>query len=332
MFTSTGANAESPITAVELINRTPLKKHLSTLEKGEIVIISRPDKEIDTELEVFMSVLIPAPLDKTIDVLQRQSNGKNALGVISIREITDSDSASDLAGVFDEVAFSPSESDEVEQLMTLGPGDDYNFSRKEIASFNYAAENVKVGTAGDKEMAAAMREVLKNRHQAYLKNGLEGVAPYQISKSEQASPAGELIAATDSVVLVKEKFPDYYSCLRSYPKCDPADLVHQFFWAKQNEGDRPLFALKHWILDIQPGHYAMITERYYYMSHSLNSLQVVIGCLPYKNSTLVVLLNQAFTEKVNVKIGKRVAKKVGRTIVENKIRPMFENLRSEFGK
>jgi len=92
-----------------------------------------------------------------------------------------------------------------------------------------------------------------------------------------------------------------------------------------------MFALKHWVLDIQPD-YALIAERHYYMTHSLNSLQVVIGCLPYKNGTLVALLNQAFTEKVNITIGKRVAKKVGRIIVERKIRPMFENLRTVFKK
>ncbi|MBW1821796.1 MAG: hypothetical protein JRI92_08535 [Deltaproteobacteria bacterium] len=68
------------------------------------------------------------------------------------------------------------------------------------------------------------------------------------------------------------------------------------------------------------------------MSHSLNSLQVVIGCLPYKNGTLVVLLNQVFTEKVNVTIGKGIVKKVGRIIVEKKILPIFENLRTVFKK
>ncbi len=53
--------AQSPITANELINRTPLKKYLKALESGEIVIVSRPGAEIDTELEVIIYVLIPAP-------------------------------------------------------------------------------------------------------------------------------------------------------------------------------------------------------------------------------------------------------------------------------
>jgi hypothetical protein len=88
-----------------------------------------------------------------------------------------------------------------------------------------------------------------------------------------------------------------------------------------------MFILKHWLLDIQPT-YGLITERHYYLSHSLNSLQVVIGCLPHDEQTLVVLFNQVFTEKVNLTVGKRIAKKVGQSIVEKKVRPMFENLRT----
>jgi hypothetical protein len=88
----------------------------------------------------------------------------------------------------------------------------------------------------------------------------------------------------------------YYSCLRFYPEKKPPQLVHQFYWVKQMESNRPLFVLKHWILDVQSD-YTLITERRFYLNHSLNSLQVVIGCLPHGDRTLVVLLNQVFTEK-----------------------------------
>ncbi len=322
---------QSPITANELIDRTPLKQYLKSLENGEIVIIGRPDSEIDTELDVIMSVLVQAPLTKTVDVLQRLSTSKDTPGILYIQEITGNDSASELAGIFNKVTFDPSEEDEVKQLMSIGPGDDYNLSRKEIALFKQAAKNMKTGTTVDRAMTKAMGEVLKNRYLSYRRKGLKGVATYQISASEQANPAKELIVATESVVILKEKFPTYYRCLRFYPDQNVSNFVHQFFLVKQQEEGRPMFALKHLVLDIQPD-YALITERQYYMSHTLNSLQVVIGCLPYKNGTLVVLLNQVFTEKVNITIGKRIAKKVGRTIVEKKIRPMFENLRTVFKK
>ncbi|MBW2565206.1 MAG: hypothetical protein JRE29_14560 [Deltaproteobacteria bacterium] len=207
-----GAFAQSPITANELIDRTPLKKHLKALESGEIVIVSRSDAEIDTELEVIISVLIPAPLNKTVDVLQSQSPGKDTPGVLFMQEITGKDSASELAGIFNKVTFGPSESDEVKQLMTIGPGNKYNLSKEEIAVFQRTAKGVKTGTTGDKAMAKAMGEVLKNRYLSYRKKGLKGVMPYQVSASEQASPAKELIAATESSVIYnKRKIPKLLS-------------------------------------------------------------------------------------------------------------------------
>ena len=85
---------QSPITASELIDRTPLKPYLKALENGEIVIIGRPDSEIGSELDVFMSVLVPAPLTKTVDVLQRLSTSKDTPGIFYIEEITGKNPAS----------------------------------------------------------------------------------------------------------------------------------------------------------------------------------------------------------------------------------------------
>jgi hypothetical protein len=79
--------------------------------------------------------------------------------------------------------------------------------------------------------------------------------------------------------------------------------------------------------DIDPG-YALIVERQYYFNNTLSSLQAGILCLPYGSGTLVALLNQAFTEKINVKVGKAIAQRVGRQQVEKQIRPLFENLRN----
>ena len=150
-------------------------------------------------------------------------------------------------------------------------------------------------------------------------------------RQSKVDPSAELIAATEAMRLLKERFPDYYSCLRFYPQKKPPEFIHQYYWVKQTESNRSLFVLKHWVLDIQAD-YALITERRFYLSHTLNSLQVVIGCLPHDDKTLVVLLNQAFTEKVNIKFGKTIAKSIGYMQVEKNIRPIFENLHSVLGR
>ena len=172
-----------------------------------------------------------------------------------------------------------------------------------------------------------MGNVLKGRFKAYYQQGLAGLAPYQVGPSKQIDPATELTAATEQLSIVKQRFPHYYQSLRFFPDSRSSTVAHQFFWVKQTESDRPLFVLKHWIMDVQSD-YAVITERRFYLNHSLNSLQVVIGCLPDGDSTLVVLLNQAFTEKVNVKYGAKIAKAIGYKQVEKNILPIFENLKA----
>ena len=323
-----GFSQTSPLTAREFVENSDLKAHVAELNNGEIVLMTQPEHEIGSQLNVVMAVLIPALLEKTVDTLRRQATAEEGPGILAIGEIKTSP-APDLEKAFAAVEFSAEEIKEVEKMMAVGPGDDFNFSLDEIAMINTRADEVQDGgearVAATNAMSGAMRVVLKGRFLAYHERGLEGIAPYQVSSSKQINPSEELISATESLRLVKERFPDYYSCLRFYPQQQPAKLVHQFFWAKQMESGRPLFMLKHWVLDVRPD-YALITERRFYLSHSLSSLQIVIGCLPHRNSTLVVLLNQVFTEKVNMTIGKSIAKAIGYYEVEKNIRPMFVNL------
>jgi hypothetical protein len=330
LFPMASAHSQkSPLTARELLETTALKTHMAELKKGEIVILNRPETEAGNELNVIMTVLIPAPLQKTVETLQRQSTAEDGPGILAIGEIKGMTTA-ELDKAFTKVGFSPEEKGEVERMMEIETDDDFNFSLDEIAIIKKRSDASKVEGKGGKAaidaMSGAMREVLKDRYLAYRKKGLDGLAPYQFGPSKQVTPSAELIAATEAMRILQERFSKYYQCLRHYPDKDCAEYVHGFYWVKQRESDRPLFLLKHWILDIQPD-YALITERRFYLSHSLNSLQVVIGCLPDGESTLVVLLNQTFTEKVNMSVGKSIAKTIGYRQVEKNIRPIFENLR-----
>ena len=321
----------APITARELVETSALNAHVEELKNGKIVMMTRPENESANQLNVLMAILVPASLEKTVGTLQRQATAKDGPGILAIGEIKKTH-ASELGKAFDGVAYTAGEKEEVEKMMTIGAGKHFNYSRDEIALIKKYADRVKdnnkTGAEATKAMSLAMRDVLKGRYLAYQKGGLEGLAPYQEGASKQISPSRELISATESLDLLKERFPHYFDCLRHYPHNQYAKLAHQFFWAKQRESGRPLFMLKHWVLDVRSDH-AIITERRFYLNHSLDSLQVVIGCLPHRDSTLVVLLNQAFTGKIDVPVGKSIAKKIGYHEVEKNIRPMFENLRAE---
>ena len=318
----------APLTAKELVKSTALKAHVEELKSGEIVVLNRQETESSNELNMIMAVLVPAPLQKTVDTLNRQSSDVSGPGILAVGEIKGM-KPDELDQAFAKVGFDPGEKEEVERMMEVEPDDAFNFSTEEIALIRKRADNLKGkekdGNAEIEAMSSAMRDVLKGRYLSYRKKGLGGLAPYQFGPSKQVTPSAELIAATEAMRIVQERYPRYYQCLRYYPEKSDAGYVHGFYWAKQRESKRPLFLLKHWILDIQSD-YALIAERRFYLSHSLNDLQVVIGCLPDGDNTLVVLLNQTFTEKVNMSIGKTIAKTIGYREVEKNIRPIFENL------
>lgn len=321
---------QAPMTADQVLRLTSLDQHLEELKDGKIVAIGLSEVESDTELRVLMGVLVPASLQDTVTVLQQQSN---ANGVLMVEEIGMTASDSQLSAVFDKVYYSGEEIEEVKRLLNVTEGATFNFSSEEISLIKKRSEALGKDVAADgkaaKAMSSAMADVLKGRCLAYREKGLDGLDPYQKGSSERANPSRELVLATESMATMEEMMPSYYQCLRFFPKQCAPGFHQQLFWAKQMEGGRPMFSLKHWLLDVQ-AEYAVITERQFYLNHSLNSLQVVIGCLKHADGTLVVLFNQVFTEKVNVALGKGIAVTIGRIQVEKRVRPMFEHLRAAF--
>ena len=324
--------SQPPLTAKELLDSPRVKDQLGKLENGEIVMLKGSEREQKNELSVIMSLLAKAPLDRTVAILQQQATAEDGPGILAIGQIKDA-TGTGLDSAIAKLSFAGDEMDEVKRMMNITPGGDFNFSKEEISSIQKRAKAVKDGEKSEaavKAMSAAMRDVIKGRYLSYRNRGLDALAPYQVDSSKQVYPSKEMITATESLLLVKERFPEYYANLRYYPEKASPKFTNQFFWVKQTESKRPIFVLKHWVLDVQPD-FALIAERRFYLNHSLNSLQVVIGCFPHGDRTLVVLLNQAFTEKVNMAIGRSIAKQVGYMQVEKNIRPIFENLRAAIG-
>lgn len=91
---------------------------------------------------------------------------------------------------------------------------------------------------------------------------------------------------------------------------------------------RRAFVLAHWMVDINEN-YALIAERQYYVTHTYDTLQNMIACLPYRGGTLVGLLNQTFTGKV-AGFARGIRHDVGRSRIQETIRPLFELLRNAF--
>ena len=318
-----------PVTAQELLTKTILKDQVQDLDRGEIVIISHREGELDTELAVMLAMVLPANHKRVAAVFQGQTGGDNLPGLLGSVEVTGSDGESFVELSKTVVRYTGSEQEEVERLKKLSINGDFNLSRDEYIFAESALKNRDDMASENDQLASIMIDILKGRYLAYSNGGLSALNPYSIGKNKEAAPSVELIKATEFLQRVREGHPGYYECIRNFPQCKDENITSQFFVVKQEEEGRPLFGLKHLLVELNDLH-GFIMERQFYLSHSLNSLQVVIGLFPIKEKTLVVLLNQVFTEKVNVSVGKRIAKSVGRSITVKKVRPLFERLQAAF--
>ena len=71
------------------------------------------------------------------------------------------------------------DADEVERLLEVEPGSEFNLSSDEIAIFQDLAQQHDAGDpAAADAVNAAWRQMLAARLQAYLAGGLDGIAPY----------------------------------------------------------------------------------------------------------------------------------------------------------
>jgi len=190
----------APLTAEELLKNERLSEHVQELKDGEIVILKNPKTEDADQLDVYMVLLAPASLPKTVETLQRQATAEASPGVLAAGEITDTKETSERDGMLAGVVFTDQETKEVEKLVSGDAWDEFNFSRDEIAIVNRLGEGLKgedpTRPAVIEAMSKAMREILLGRYTAYRSKGLDGLAPYWFGPSEEIYPSAELISAT----------------------------------------------------------------------------------------------------------------------------------------
>ena len=207
----------------------------------------------------------------------------------------------------------------------------FNLDQEEAEWFKAVAADASKSGAREaahfKSIAAGWRRVLESRYDAYLKEGLAEIRPYSRENGTLFYPGLELTRTTEVMSGLKASLPDLHQALLVYPKPTEQNYESRFFVIKQKIEGRPTFTLKHWMIDTSPEHLVLV-ERLFYMSHTLNTMQVVIAAMPYDDKrTLVALTNQSFTEKVAGR-GGAIAHAIGRKVVTSQILPLFENLQA----
>jgi hypothetical protein len=298
------------------------------LSRGQVIAFGLPHLEQDPkELASILLVQVPGRLNEVANLIKLKGIfDPDREGVIVLDILRDADA------IMRAAAFGPLDRKEVQRLLNLKPGGQYNFSQQEISWFQQTAAEIdpatRIGPQADLAASKVYQRVLRSRYQDYRKKGLSGIPPYYLGSRQYHRPAQELRIAAESVAILKHNFPAFHKMLLQFPGGGSENLEHYFFVVRRTIQNRPWLSLAHWVIDLKES-YALIAQRQYYVGHTYNSLQVIILCLPYKDDTLVSLLNQTFTDKVTGVLSD-LRHCIGRHCVQAIIRPLFEKLRAHF--
>ena len=130
---------------------------------------------------------MPADLNKTLATLRSINAKSDPKQRRTTREISGSVRGDGASPVFAPIGYTADEKREVDKLLRAEPGDDFNFSKEELALARQAATG---GGAPAKAAAGIMRRVLEGRYIAYRNAGLEGLPPYARSDGGLNHPRG----------------------------------------------------------------------------------------------------------------------------------------------
>ena len=154
--------------------------------------------------------------------------------------------------------------------------------------------------------------------------------PSSVSISPNTFPSGEAPKPTTETFKPFEgDFPEFYRVMHDYPKgaecCD-----HYFRWLKISIQKRPAFVLAHTMVR-KTDDYVLATERYYFASSTLNSLQVTLSWLKYNEDTYMGMAMSASTDILDSMMG-RLLRPVGRNLAKNMVSDIMLAVKEDIEK
>ncbi len=310
-------SAEDIITALEL-----KQDQVAEIERGQVVIFEI-NEATQKELAMGLATYLPFPPTKIANYFKSGDlvsidSDITAHGSIQLNSDVDA---------FKGFSFTLKQSDEARDLMAAAAGDRFNLSAEEIKGF--AALKEKLAGADKAALAADVsqhyRQILLQRWQAYLKGGLAGIAPYARNGTD-AKPAEELRTVASSSKIFANLLPDLHKTWLNYPEKLPADTEEHFFWFNRTVENRPTAILSHRILQTS-GTASVIIARQFFVGHSYNSSHLVVGCLPYRDGSIVFYAQRTSTDQV-AGLGSSLKHSIGREQMKKQMIKNLERLRS----
>jgi hypothetical protein len=295
------------------------KSDLDRLLKGEIV--SRDLNEgSKKELAVAVAIIIQAPFAEVFDRLEQGAVDEVDKTILAHGTIPE--------GGVDAESFASLNLDasELDKLLQVKPGSDFNLSSAEIERLQGIAKASASAAAQQQRLAIAQgyREILAGRVNAYRKGGVSAIAAYTRGKDE-AQPAQELALALDEMQHLAERAPGFYQAFENFPASTSPSIANQIGWQIQSVQERPTVVLSHRAIERHQDH-AIVGRRNFYVGQSFNSLQIIAGAFAYGEQTLVFYTNRTFTDQV-AGFGSSAAHKIGRKMMLGEIEKLFSAVR-----
>jgi hypothetical protein len=320
----TSAQESTGQEVIEGLEITP--KEWAKLQQGETVTLTGEEwEQTDRELAVDSVIIVEKPLDAVL------AETLNEVSLIPQKKILDFGTLTgqgDFAGVEFDVANSKDVS-EAKKLLAAKAGKSLNLSKREISEISQLAKTLKRNSPDSEYIDVAnqaLRNLLAKRYRAYQVDGLNGLEPYARSKKKVVDAGHELRLTNEQLIYINKFFPAYYDTLVNYPAS--ADCCeHSFQWMKLKIASRPLFALVHRIT-LTGEDFALITERYFYSTHSLNSLQVTVAWLPFEDGTYMGLATSASADILSGFKGK-LLRAVGRDTALDMVSEVLTDIRDD---
>ena len=288
------------------------------LLSGEIITVNLPETSDKMLAEAF-ALYAPIYAYKIADLALSERVFEGDTQVIASGRIDPHKIEASLS----KAKFTGADAEELKQLISFSGGDAFNLSTKEIAKLK---ASVTSGNTSAKALSKVYRDILSGRIKAYLKSGIQGVAPYDRGNGTNTNVASELEAMTKASHLAKDA-PGLYRSFLEYPKNQSPHLKHGFFWVKRKVQGRPAFVLEHRILENSPAG-LVILRREFFVGHSYNAAQAISGAYTISNKgTLIFSTLRSTSDKVG---GARHA--AARKVMRDEIVNRFKNMRKRFAK
>ena len=292
------------------------------LTKGEIV--SRDLKEDSKkELALAVAMVVKAPFGEVSDWIQKGAIDRVDKTILSHGALPDGTVS---AESFASLKLAPGELD---RLLMVEPGSDFNLSQPEIEKLGgIATANESAPIAKQQEaIAQAYREILAQRVNAYRKSGLGGIAPYTRG-GDEAHPGNELTLAIEEMKFVEKRAATFYRAFKNFPVEASPSAVNLFTWQVQSIQDRPTVVLVHRMIE-EHEDFTVAGRREYFVGQSFNAQQLIAGAFPFGEDTLIFYTNRTFTDQV-AGFGSGTKHTVGRKMMLGEVEKLFEEIRAAF--